>query len=155
MILRERAHAKATAEQIWAVLRDPQSMSWWNPNCVRCEAEEKALRVGLRLQTVMRFGGGPEREVNCEVIECQPNRSLTLRFSGKLRLKDDEHVDETVELQPVKHGTKILHRVDFSHAGLPWFIRVLMKIIHLIGRQRSASVPACLKELAEGSGHDE
>jgi uncharacterized protein YndB with AHSA1/START domain len=151
MILRERTHVNATAERIWTVLRDPRVMSQWNPHCVRCEAGEDTMRVGLRFKATMRFGNGPERQLDCEVIECEPDGSLTLRFSGEACPRTNEYVDETYVFQPVDGGTKVLHKIDFSHSGLPWFLKVVMKVIDLVGHKKGESPLDGLKGLAEES----
>ncbi len=151
MILRERTQVKATAERIWAILRDPRRMSDWNPHCVDCEAPEDTLRVGLRFKATMRFGGGPERQLNCEVITCEPGRILTLRFSGEASGGTDEYVNETYQFQPIDGGTQVVHQVDFSRAGLPWFLKVVLKVIRLVGRRQGPSPLDGLKELAEGA----
>jgi len=54
-------------------------------------------------------------------------------------------------LQPVHGGTDILHIADFSHAGLPWFLKAIMKVMHRFGRKEGKSPLDGLKELAEGS----
>ena len=150
MILREHALVQATIGQIWAILCDPRRMSEWNPHCVQCEAREDTLRVGLRFKATMLFGGGPERQLDCEVIACEPERILTLRFSGGASSDTDEHVDETYVVQPVKGGTEVVHKIDFSHSGLPWFFKALLKVIRLVGRKHGESPLDGLKELAEG-----
>jgi len=151
MILRERTRMNATAERIWAVLCDPGRMSRWNPHCVRCDAGEDTMNVGLRFKAAMRFGSRPERQLDCEVIECEPQRSLTLRFSGEASGGTDEYVDETYVFQPVDGGTKVLHETDFSHSGLPWFLKVVMKVIDLVGHKGGPSPLDGLKGLAEES----
>jgi uncharacterized protein YndB with AHSA1/START domain len=151
MILRERTHVNATAERIWAILRDPRRMSEWNPHCLRCDAGEDTMRVGLRFKATMRFGGGPERQLDCAVIGCEPERILTLRFSGEAPAGAAEYVDETYMLQPVEGGMKVLHQIDFSHSGLPWFLKALLKVIHLVGQPQGKSPLEGLKELAEAS----
>ncbi len=149
MIVRERAHVNAAPEQIWAILGDPCRMSDWNPHCVSCEAGEDVLRAGLRCKATMHFGSGPARELDCEVIACKPEQSLTLRFSGEAAVGTDEYVDETYVLRAIEEGTKVLHEVNFSHAGLPWFLKALLKVIHLVGRPPGKSPLDGLKELAE------
>lgn len=151
MILRERTRVNATAERIWTVLRDPGGMSQWNPQCVRSEVGEDTMRVGLRFKAVIRFGSGPERQLDCEVIECEPERSLTLRFSGEASPRTDEYMDETYVFQPVDGGTKVLHKTDFSHSGLPWFLKAVMKVIGFVGHKKGESPLDGLKRLAEES----
>ena len=151
MILRERTRVKATAERIWTILCDPSRMSQWNPRCLRCEAEEDTLRVGLRFQAVMWFGNGAERQLDGEVIACEPPRSLTLRFSGEASRDTGQYVEEMYVLQPVEGGTRILHETDFSHSGLPRFLQGVMKVIGLLGHRKGDSPLGGLKELAEGA----
>ena len=151
MILRERTHVDATPGQIWAILRDPRRMSDWNPHCLDCEVAEDAMRVGLRFKAVMRFGGGPERQLDCEVITCEPERILTLRFSGEAATGTDEYVDETYVFQSFDGGVKIVHEVDFSHSGLPWFFKAVLQVIHLVGQPQGKSSLDVLKELVAGA----
>ncbi|MBM4027298.1 MAG: hypothetical protein FJ280_18110 [Planctomycetes bacterium] len=151
MILREQTCVAATTEQVWAVLTDPGLMSLWNPHCVCTAGAGLALRVGLRFQAVMRFRRGPERTLDCDVTECRPGQRLTLRFSGEALPGRAGHMDETFVLQPVHGGTDILHIADFSHAGLPWFLKAIMKVMHRFGRKEGKSPLDGLKELAEGS----
>jgi uncharacterized protein YndB with AHSA1/START domain len=151
MILRERIHVNATASQIWAILRDPGLLSQWNPHCVRCEAGEAMMHAGLRFKATMSFGRGPERQLDGEVIECEPDRILTLRFSGEALPRTDEYVDETYVLQPSNGGTKVLHEIDFSHSGLPWFLKAVLRVIQLVGRKEGKSPLEGLQELVEGS----
>jgi hypothetical protein len=109
------------------------------------------MHAGLRFKTVMCFGNGPERQLDCEVVACEPQRSLTLRFSGEASPGTDEYMDETYVFQPVEGGTKVLHKTDFSHSGLPWFLKVVMKVIALVGYKGGPSPLDGLKGLAEGS----
>ena len=151
MILRGRACVNAMPGQIWAILRDPRLMSQWNSHCVNCDASEGTMRVGLRFKATMHFGAGPARLLDCEVSACEPERILTLRFSGEVAGGTDEYVEETYVFQPVEGGTKVLHQVDFSHSGLPRFLQVVLKVVHLVGQPQGKSPLDGLKELAEGS----
>lgn len=149
MIQREHTLIGAPAERIWSILGDPKRMCQWNLRCTESTAAENAMRVGLYFQVSMSFGGGPERKLNCEVVDCQPNHRLALRFSGPRLSEEDEHVEETFVLQPVANATEVLHLVDFSHAGLPWYVRAFMRFAHLLHRGAGDSPLVCLKELAE------
>ena len=77
---------------------------------------------------------------------------MTLRVSGEAAIGTDEYVDETYVLRAIEEGTKVLHEVNFSHAGLPWFLKALLKAIHLVGRPPGKSPLDGLKELAEDIG---
>jgi uncharacterized protein YndB with AHSA1/START domain len=151
MILRERIWVAVPVAQLWTILCDPARMSLWSPHCVHSHAEEATLHVGLRFQATMRLSGGPEHQTDCEVMECEPARILTLRMSGEDLPRAGAYVDETFVLRPVRRGTKIVHKVDLSHAAMPWLLQALMKIMFLVGHRESKSSLDCLKELAEGS----
>lgn len=149
MVLKERIRVKATAGRVWTILRDPGRMSQWNPRCVESVVDEDTMRIGLRFQATMRFSGGPERQLDGEVVECEPDRVLTLRFSGAAGFHTGEYVDETYVMQPIADGTKVLHTVDFSHSGLPGFLQAFLKVFQLVGRREGRSALEGLKELAE------
>lgn len=140
MILRERTRVHATPEQIWTVIGDPRRMCSWNSHCVRCDASEDTMRVGLRFKALMRFSQGPERQLDCEVLECEPDRILSLRFSGEASFRTGEYVKETYVLQPVGRRTKILHQIDFSHSGLPWLAQAMLKVIGLVRHHKDLSL---------------
>ncbi len=109
------------------------------------------MRVGLQFKATMYFSHAPERQLVGEVIECEPERLLTLRFAGEASFGTGEYVDETYVFQPVEGGTKIVHSTDFSHSGLPWFLKAVLRVIHLVGRQEGKLQLEGLKELAEDS----
>lgn len=152
MILRERAHLYATSERVWEILTDPALMELWNPKCVRCQADGDRVRVGLRYQATFRLSG-PERQTQCEVLECLPGQMLTIRFSGEA-LREGSHVDETFRLQPSGEGTDVTHEVDFTHSSLPWWLKALMKVLDVIGHKRGKSSLDCIAELLEQSGNE-
>lgn len=148
MISRQRIQVQATPEQVWAILRNPRRMSEWSPHCTRCIVEDKQVHAGLRFQIKSHLGG-PERQAECEVVECQANRMLVLRFSGEALPRKNGYVDETFLLRPTRGGTKIVLMVDFSHSGIPWFLQAYLKLLSVVGSRESRWPLECLKELAE------
>jgi uncharacterized protein YndB with AHSA1/START domain len=113
LILRERIHLHASTDQIWDILADPVLMERWNPKCVRCQASGSRVHVGLRYQATFRLRG-PEQEMQCEVLECLPGQTLTIRFTGQA-LPGQGYVDETFCLQPSGDGADVAHDIDFTH----------------------------------------
>lgn len=151
MILRDRRYMAATPERVWAILADPALMELWNPKCVRCEADRENVHVGLRFKAVFRLSG-PEREAQCEIVDCQPDVFLAVRFSGDA-FRRAGYVDETFRMTPTADGTRIIHEVDFTHSGLPWLLKVFVKVMDTIGYKAGKSSLDGIKELAEQSSH--
>ena len=149
MILRERAHLQTRADQIWEILADPALMELWNPKCVRCQAGASRVHVGLRYRATFRLSG-PEQEAQCEVLECQPGQKLTIRFTTEAPRRGSQ-VDETFRLQPSGDGTEVTHDVDFTHSPLPWWLKVLMKVLDVVGTRRGRSSLDGIAELVEQS----
>lgn len=147
MTLRDRTCINASPERVWEILADPSLMELWNPKCVRCEANDDRARVGLRFQATFRLRG-PEHPMACEVTNCTPPELITFRYVGDA-LRAGGYVEETFRLQPAGEGTDISHAVDLSRSGLPWMVRVLAKLLSVIGRQQSKSSLDCIRELAE------
>jgi len=145
MILHERMHLNATPDQIWAILADPPLMEQWDPKCVRCQADGNPVRAGLRYRATFRLSG-PEQETQCEVLECRPGRTLAIRFTTQA--PRGGQVDETFRLQSSGEGTEVTHEIDFKHSGLPWWLKVFMKVLDLFGHQRGKSSLDGIAELA-------
>lgn len=61
------------------------------------------------------------------------------------------YVDETFRLQPVRQGTRIVHEVDFTHSGLPRWLKVFMKVMDVVGRKAGRSSLDGIQELVEKS----
>ena len=57
--------------------------------------------------------------------------------------------DETFQLQPSGDGTEVTHDVDFTHSGLPWWLKVFMKVLDVVGAKRGKWSLDCIVELVE------
>lgn len=147
MILRDRLDVRASPAHVWDVLADPALMELWNPKCVRCQVDRQHVSVGLRYRASFRLSG-PERQSDCEVLACIPGELLTTRFSTEAP-GPAGYVDETFRLKPLAEGTRIVHEADFTHSGLPRWLRVFMKVVDLVGRKVGKSSLEGIKELVE------
>lgn len=145
--LRDRIVVKAPVDAVWQVLADPVSMTRWNPKCVRCDAGSSRVHTGLRYRAAFRMSG-PERESDCEVVVCEPQRLLVTRFLTESR-RPGGYVDETFRLEARKSDTQIVHEVDFTHSGLPLWLNVIMKLMDLVGRKAGESSLDGIKSLIE------
>jgi|GEM_PF-1549070 len=152
MTLTERIRVKASAAQVWVILGDVSFMGLWNPKCVRCDAPGSPARVGLRFKAAFRLGE-PERQADCEVIDCRPECLLMIWHSGDFSGRGIGHVDESFQLRPSRGDTRIVHAVDYSCSGLPWALLAFLKIMDVVGRKASKSSLDCLKELVENPAH--
>jgi hypothetical protein len=76
----------------------------------------------------------PECVSDCEVVTCEPQRLPATMFSVN-HSKLGEYVDETFRLELCKACTPIVHEVDFTHLGLPPWLKVFMKLMDMVGRK--------------------
>ncbi len=145
--LYDRVVVTAPVDAVWQVLADPVSMTRWNPKCVRCDAGASRVQTGVRYKAAFRMSG-PERESDCEVVTCEPHRLLVTRFSMD-HSKPGGYVDETFRLEACKAGTQIVHEVDFTHSGLPLWLKAFMKLMDVVGRKAGTSSLDGIKSLVE------
>jgi uncharacterized protein YndB with AHSA1/START domain len=131
MTFRGEIAIPASPAKVWAIVSDPSLMPLWNPKCVQCERLDAPVRRGSRYQAIFSMAG-PGQKTSCEVIECAPAGILKTRYTGKAFRKGG-YVEEVFQLKPSSTGTLLTHAVDFTHAGLPWFVRLLMRVIHVLG----------------------
>lgn len=150
MTLRDQIDVDASPDAVWRWLADPASMTRWNPKCVRCDVGAPGIHTGLRYKAAFRMSG-PERETDCEVIACEPNKLLVTRFLME-QPKPGGYVDETFRLEARKDGTRIIHEVDFARSGLPLWLRVLMKFMDMVGRKTGESSLDGIRHLVEQTG---
>ncbi len=101
------------AEEVFAYVIDPSTMSEWQQGCVRGHMDGPTTRVGSKCTTVRRIGGR-EREVVTEITEYDPPRRWADRgTSGPIRaivavkvdpLADTSRARVTIELDFAGHG---------------------------------------------------
>src|SRR6516164_2014730 len=61
------------AEEVFAYVTDPSTMSEWQQGCVSGHMDAPTTRVGSKCTTIRRIGGR-EREVTTEITEYDPPR---------------------------------------------------------------------------------
>jgi uncharacterized protein YndB with AHSA1/START domain len=152
MTLREAIVLENSPAEIWAILADPALMTLWNPKCVKCEPKGGPIRTGFRYKATFRLGGS-DREADCEVVDFVPGELLKTRFEGGA-FKDGGYVEETFRIVPSEAETKLVHEVDFSRSGLPWFVQALMKLIDTFGYSVGKSPLEGIRELVVEGARD-
>ncbi len=133
---------------VWQVLGDPNLMELWNPKCVRSQADKGPFVAGYTYHATFVLGRNSEKTVECLIEEYQPERILTIKYSGNA-FKLGGYVNETFLLSAQNRGTKIKQVVDFTHSGVPFVIQLLMKFIHTVGYSVGKGPLEGIKELAE------
>lgn len=151
MIIRDKAIINAPASVIWEFLKDPSMMIYWNPKCIACQTSDHEAKVGMTFTVTYRMSSR-EQQITCTVLVCEPERQLTIQHSGLIDMPS-AYVDETFFLEPISdERTRVRHHVDMTHSGMPWFIRVLFKVIQTIGTKHGKSSLDALAELVDDLG---
>ncbi|MFT4103067.1 MAG: SRPBCC family protein [Burkholderiaceae bacterium] len=124
--------ASATPETVFRIYRDVERWNQWDP-----DTKASNLAGGLTLGSKGSLTPAKGSTVPMEVTSVAENRNFTVTSKTALFRMDFDH-----ELEPVTHGTRIIHRVRFS--GL---LKPLLKII--VGRQVEKGLPITLKNLKD------
>jgi hypothetical protein len=116
--IRTQVSIKASPQEVWAFLGDPQSHREWNPFLVNMEGE---MIAGTRLVNTMRPSGGSEMTFRPLVLRAEPGEEL--RWLGRFmmpRLFDGEHY---FLLEQRGEETLLVHGERFTGIAL-WFMDV-------------------------------
>jgi uncharacterized protein YndB with AHSA1/START domain len=147
MTLREEIIIQRPAAKVWEILADPSLMAAWNPKCQAAAAGGQRVRLGLRFTATFQLSG-PAQAMTGEIIACEPGQRLTTRFTGAA-FPRDAYADETFVLEAAGTNTRLVQTVDYTHSGLPWFVKLLMKLLATFGHSVGNSSLDGIKELAE------
>jgi uncharacterized protein YndB with AHSA1/START domain len=129
---------KRPANEAFAYVIDPSTMSEWQQGVVRGSLDTPETRVGSRCTTVRKIGGR-EREVVTEITEYDPpHRWADRGVAGPIRAI----VNVTVE--PASNGSRVTIELDFTGHGIgkllvPLFVR----------RQAATEMPENMKRLKQ------
>ena len=145
---REDIHINAPPSKVWDVLSDPNLMELWNPKCAHSDAGPGPYTVGFTYKAGFTLGSRPPQVSDCTIEEYEPERCITTKYTG-MAFKPDGEVTERYELTAKDNGTRLRQFVDYTHSGLPLFIRLIMKFIHTFGYSVGRGPLEGIKELAE------
>ncbi len=128
------------AEEAFAYVIDPSTMSEWQQDVVRGHLDTPATHVGSRCTTTRRIGGR-EREVVTEVTDYDPPRRWADRgISGPIRAI----VVVTVESLAESSRSRVTIGVDFTGHGMG---KLLVPLI--VRRQAAKEMPGNMKRLKQ------
>lgn len=126
------------AEEAFAYVIDPSTMSEWQEGVVRGHLDTPTTRVGSRCTTIRRIGGR-EREVITEITEYDPPLRWADRgVSGPIRAR----VAVSVEPLAGSSGSRVTIEVDFTGHGIG---RLLVPLV--VRRQAAKEMPQNMTRL--------
>lgn len=145
----ERTIIKASRESVWRILSDLELMELWNPKCRSCRPKSPGeVCAGKEAEATFQMRGRESR-VQILVGECLPQERLSLKhYGGGLALRTG-HVVETFQLKDTGEVTEVVHTVDFTQAGLPAWVRILIWMGNVLGIKSGAGPLDGLRRLAE------
>jgi uncharacterized protein YndB with AHSA1/START domain len=126
------------ADETFAYVIDPTTMSEWQQNVVRGHLDTADTRVGSRCTTTRKIGGR-EREVVTEITEYDPpHRWADRGVSGPIRAL------VAVTVEPLSDGSRsmVTIELDFTGHGIG---RLLVPLV--IRRQAANEMPANMERL--------
>jgi uncharacterized protein YndB with AHSA1/START domain len=131
MSLVERIVIAVPPERVWPLIADPVLMAGWNRKIVSIERQGSGpVGRGERMEILYRMSGR-ERILKVEVVEIEPLREMTWRHNFGEDPK--RYALERYALKARGAGTCVEQHLDLRHAGLPWWVRVLMAFLWRFG----------------------
>ena len=150
MKLHDHIQINAPPASVWKVLSDPNLMELWNSKCIRSNAGKGPFFVGFDYQAIFKLNNNPEQTIRCTIEEYDFNQRLITRYSG-FSFNPAGFVTETYQLVPKRQGTLLRQTADYTHSGIPWFAKLIMKLIGTFGYKAGRGPLDGIKELAEGA----
>ena len=148
MKITERIVIEAPPERVWSWLADPALWARWNPKVKRVNRRRTGAMVAAEVFEADFALSDTATTGQVEVKICEPFERLALQHSvdvrGRVRSLG-------VEFSLTGEGaeTRLLQTTDFSDVGLPWPVKLLVRIINRFGRTVGRSHLEELKLLAE------
>lgn len=147
MTLREVIQIAAPPERVWPYVADPALMAGWNPKLVDIRRSLTGpVRLGESFEATFRMGG-KDRDCVIDVIECDPPRRLVLRH--RPREAGDRYADLAFDLSQGAGGCRLVQRFNLDHWGIHFFLRCLIRFIHIFGSPVGRTYLQQLKEQVE------
>ena len=148
MKLRSAVNIAVEASTVWPLVADPEWHAAWNAK-VRdvLRTTRGVVALGERFEMIYALTRDEELS-EVEVVELQPGERVAYRH----RVDDGRRervVIERYELKPRRDGVTLTQTIDMSGAGIPWWLRPLIWLIHRFGETRGVDPLEELKKLAE------
>jgi len=150
MILRDRIRISAPVETVWKVLTDLNRLPEWLPKCHAVLIEPGTTpHSGMRFPLERKWRNDT-RVSEVTLTEYSPPNVLAWREVMQ-EARQEVTVKETFRLIRKGDRCQIRHAIDFSGSGIPLWIQILMKTIHVLGKPAGKTGLMHLRELAERS----
>ena len=131
MKLVSRKKISLPVTDIWRIVSDPEQMPVWNPKCVLVTAAAGAPET-RRFDALFQMNQKEKSAVG-EVVCWRVPEQITYRYTYEDQFSGT--VEETFKLQQQGAAvTRLVHEVDFSRSGLPWWVRVVIGYIGRFGK---------------------
>ena len=128
------------AEEVFAYVTDPGTMSEWQQGCVSGHMDAPTTRVGSKCTTIRRIGGR-ERQVTTEITEYDPPRRWADRgVDGPIR------AIVAVTVEPLADGSRsrLTIELDFAGQGIG---KLLVPLV--VRRQAASEMPENMRRLKQ------
>jgi uncharacterized protein YndB with AHSA1/START domain len=134
------AEVARPAEEVFAYVIDPNTMSEWQQGVVRGHLDTATTRVGSKCTTVRNIGGR-EREVITEITEYDPPRRWADRgINGPVRAVVAVNVEPLAD----ESRSRVTIELDFTGHGIG---KLLVPLI--VRRQAASEMPENMRRLRE------
>lgn len=136
---------------IWPLVADPLLQSRWNPKLISLDREASGpVQAGEQYNELVKITRrSPDKLVHTHVLVSEPPHLLVLEhILDKPAPIQVTHV--SIELKPVGQGTQVTLSTRMDLAGVPWWVRWLIRTIMTLG---SRSEPGLLQHLRREVDH--
>ncbi|MCB1057768.1 MAG: SRPBCC family protein [Acidobacteria bacterium] len=150
MTLVHKAWIDAAPAEVWPWVADPMRVGEWNPKLVSIDRESSGELATGDTYTVLYRMNGRDSEFDAVVRRSEPpyRLEIELREPGAPR---DRVIVESYRLEDREAGTRLVQRIDLSHAGIAWPWRLLMSFLTRFGTPKGKPYLLRLRELVEES----
>jgi uncharacterized protein YndB with AHSA1/START domain len=131
---------KRPAEDVFAYVTDPSTMTEWQQGCVSGHMDASTTRVGSKCTTIRKIGGR-EREVNTEITEYDPPQRWADRG-----IDDPIRASVAVTVEPLADSSRsrLTIELDFTGRGLG---KLLVPLI--VRRLAAGEMPENMRRLRQ------
>lgn len=129
--MKDHADIPVSPEALWPYVADPLLMARWNSKLVSIDRQKTGpVTCGERYDELRQMGG-KERLFHVEVADVLPGQKVTYRqtMDGQ-----NGYALETFSLSHRRGGTRITQHVDLSHGRVSVVVRMLIAVLHTLGR---------------------
>lgn len=135
-------------ETVWNFIEDPNNLQLWNPKVQRVTAFSNSGKSVGSTFGILYMMSNKANEMRGEVTVREPMSRLTFRYSGA-QMERNDFVEEGFLLLSDGNTTILERTINFSHAPLPWWAKIIMRIIFTAGKPVEESYLVKLKESIE------